>query len=133
MLVHNSADLTMRIIDSLDDHRRFYLAHSQDANTVAADRAENAAAAPPMAQPVFIIHVDGRADAMVEELKERLGPRLFGGSSTIANNAAYTPPPNVHILGPELRVQGNWGGFSLVNATLNGGCRSVVLAIVSVR
>lgn len=122
MLVHNSADLTMRIIDALDDHYRYFVAHRNDTSS-------GHAAIPPMAQHVFIIHVDGRADAMAEELKQRLGARLVGSSSTtststststIASGAAYIPPPNVHVLGPELRVKGNWGGFSLVNATLNG-------------
>jgi len=52
---------------------------------------------------VFVIHVDAkeRSDSTYQRLIEYASTR-----------------PHVHVLGPRRRVRVNWGGFSMVNATL---------------
>jgi hypothetical protein len=72
MLVHNSPQFAIRIIDALDE---------------------------PM--HTFVLHVDAAASATQAYLQEYLAER-----------------PNVHILPETQRVQINWGGYSIVNATM---------------
>lgn len=51
----------------------------------------------------FVIHVDKKSDETYESLKEfAIGV------------------PNIYLLEYSKRVSGNWGGFTLVEATLNG-------------
>ena len=55
------------------------------------------------AQHSFVIHVDGKYDNVFEGLREFAAKRN-----------------NIYLLDEGDRVRANWGGFSIVNATLNG-------------
>ena len=57
----------------------------------------------------FVVHVDGKYDDTYNKLKEY---------SMNSSTNTTKPKPNVHVLDNEYRVRVNWGGFSMVNATL---------------